>query len=634
MAGRTKNFFPYPFREGQRGLIRFIQRKIWEGSVCVCAATGFGKTPVILASLLPYVESLGAKIIWAVRTGNETDRPIEELKAINERKGSDFFGLSYRGKRDMCLLARDVMAGEMDYEEVSFLCRARSEGCKYRQNLDGFDEGELARSPMLYSEILEACREIEVCPYLAQRGLLVRADVVSLSYNYIVDEKMAWTIRKEVPFRRSFLVVDEAHNLQHACSSLFSDRVSFGTFASAAREAEELGTPSAERARQLALRIKKQLESFLPEAIEEDAEFEAEKFFGSLIEVEGGEEILVGELMEMRDVGARIRARKLSLGKRPRSSMFHLANFLLSSMENLKTRGVAFLFSREGKNFWVERWDMRAAEVLRGRWGEFLGCVFCSGTLTPVNAFAETVGVEGYSSKFIPSNFDQEKIVSLITRGLSTRGEKLSRDMADRYVEAIRDFAERVGANVAVFSASYRIQEGLLRAGLKREIQEMGMRFFKETQGMSGDEARRILEEFKACAWAEAPGFLCASASGRFAEGADFPGKELEGIFLVGVPFERMTARTRLYLNYYRELYGKEKGSYYAYVVPALRKASQALGRALRSKEDRAALVCGDERYAEKRFFRLLPDFFRARAEVVSPDQIGSRLRLWKSRTK
>jgi DNA excision repair protein ERCC-2 len=626
-----KNFFPYPFREGQRELVRFIQKEVWNGSVCVSAATGFGKTPVILASLLPYVEERGARIIWAVRTGNETDRPIEELKVIDRRKRGSFFGLSYRGKRDMCLLARKV-GEEMDHEDVSFLCRAMADECSYRQNFEGFEPEELARTPLLYSEILGTCEEMGVCPYLAQRELLQHADVVSLSYNYIIDEKTAWSIRREVPFRRSFLVVDEAHNLQHACSNLFSDRITTGTVVNALKEADELGMRGVEGVKKLLLAMKAELDRVLLEMGEEEAEFDADGFFSSLMGSRGDLEGLTEKFSDMRDYGTKVRRKQLRLGRRPRSSLFHLANFCLLSVENLGVRGVAFLSRREGRNLVVERWDMRAAEVLRDRWGEFLGCIFCSGTLTPVKAFAETVGLQSYSGKHIPSNFPQQNILSLVTKDLTTKGESLNREMAEKYVGAIGDFAKSLKTNVAVFSASYRIQDGLLRAGLRETVEDMGMRFFRETQGMSGDAGRKVLDDFKACAGTEEPGFLCATATGRFAEGADFPGEELEGIFLVGIPFERMSARTKLYLNYYKDLYGEKKGSYYAYVVPALRRASQSLGRALRSKEDKAAFVCGDERYAERRFLRLLPDFVQANAEVVGRAQMCRRLRSWASR--
>ncbi|MEM3754156.1 MAG: helicase C-terminal domain-containing protein [Candidatus Bathyarchaeia archaeon] len=89
-----------------------------------------------------------------------------------------------------------------------------------------------------------------------------------------------------------------------------------------------------------------------------------------------------------------------------------------------------------------------------------------------------------------------------------------------------------------------------------------------------------MLEEFKSYAYKANKGVLCASMGGRFAEGADFSGKELEGIFLVGIPFDRITNKIKLYIEYYQKMYGKEKGKFYAYVFPAIKRASQSLGRA------------------------------------------------------
>lgn len=125
----------------------------------------------------------------------------------------------------------------------------------------------------------------------------------------------------------------------------------------------------------------------------------------------------------------------------------------------------------------------------------------------------------------------------------------------------------------------------------------------------------------------ERPRVFCAPRTGRFAEGADFPGRELEGLFLVGIPFDRMSIKTRLYLKYYENLYGKEKGTYYAYVVPALRRASQSLGRVLRSKEDRGIFILGDERYSENRFQQLLPDYIRENLQTFEESSIGGEIK-------
>jgi DNA excision repair protein ERCC-2 len=146
--------------------------------------------------------------------------------------------------------------------------------------------------------------------------------------------------------------------------------------------------------------------------------------------------------------------------------------------------------------------------------------------------------------------------------------------------------------------------DDLIRAGLKAD--------FVERQSMGGAETKDMLEGFRNAG----EGCLVASAQGRFAEGIDLP-QALDSVFIAGIPFERATLKTTLYIRYYMNLYGAQRGRYYAYTVPAVRRASQAMGRALRGLEDRALIVCGDERYAKPQVFRLLPRYFQASAKVI-----------------
>ncbi len=601
-----------------------ISQDIGKGAVCLNASTGFGKTPAILAALLPRVRK--HKIIWTVRTGNETDRPIEELKIINDKLGKKFFGLSYRGKKDMCLLARDVrLEGEMNYQDVSFLCESRRNGCDYYRGLGSLDVEDFIDNPKLYSEILDLCRERSVCPYFTQRELLPYADVVSLSYNYIIHEGMSWSVRRLVPFEASFLVVDEAHNLQSACGNLNSDRITLGTLTYALREIQSFDTFEARRVENFINRLRDEFYRVIKEVAGEDMEFNPKEFLNGLLRKIGANMAVLRDVLgAMNSYGVRVRRSQLDEGKNPRSSLFHLSNFWLAALENIDVKGVAFIASRERENLVLEMWDMRAAEILKNKWQGFHGCVFCSGTLNPVQAFAETIGLGKYSGESFHSPFDNSKITAYITKGLTTKGEELSEKMAKSYVDGIEGFIETVDANIAIFTSSYRIQNNLLAAGMREMVEGKGRVFFVEVEGMSGDSSREVLDGFKDAARGEKWGVLCAPCTGRFAEGADFPGRELEGIFLVGIPFDRMSIKTKLYLKYYENLYGKNKGTYYAYVVPALRRASQSLGRALRSKQDKGIFVLGDERYSENRFQQLLPDFIRENLQTVEAPILGS----------
>jgi DNA excision repair protein ERCC-2 len=614
------SYFPYEPRENQGEFIAFLQHAVKQGNACLNAPTGYGKTPCILAALLPIARRLGLKVIWAVRTGNETDRPIEELKTINEVLGRRVMGISFRGKRDMCLLAREIK-GELGYDEVAYLCKARGRKCRYRANLSrklvrGFGDGAL-----LYSEVLRLCAEEEVCPYEAQRTMLPYAEVIALNYNYIIHDGMAWSIKNLAPFNRAFLVVDEAHNLQRAAANLNSQKITLGTLRRALRELESFRTSRVEEIKELIAYMEAELSRLygeLKQAGKEDVEFDAAGFLSMLSERFDFDRCLSG----MKRYGQRIRREQLKKGKRPRSSLHRLGVFMEGLLDSLTIEGVATIATRAKRNLEVEVWDMRSEEVLRDKWRNFKACVFCSGTLTPIKAFTETIGLRNYQGRSFSSGFASENIKTLVTLDLSTEGERLSRYMREKYLRAIELFVESNEANLAVFSASYRIQGSLLK-GLREIAAKYDREVFVEKQGMSGEEGREILDGFKACSKDGRRGLLAATMQGRFAEGADFPGEELMGVFLVGVPFDRMNTRTRLYLDYYKRLYGPRKGNLYAYVIPALKRASQALGRCLRSSEDRAVFVLGDGRYAREGFIRVLPDYIRETAVKGSYEEVA-----------
>jgi len=611
------SYFPYKPRQYQQDFLSFIQKNI-EYSIVVQAATGFGKTPLILSALLPLAIRDGRQIIWAVRTGTETDRPIEEMKKINKITGARLFGISYRGKKDMCLLLRELkLKGELGHDDVTFLCKTHQRDCKYLLNYEKQPIllDEICKEPLLYSEILRYCEERNICPYRLQSDLATYGDVVSLNYNYIINKAISWVMRRRINYRNSFLIVDEAHNLQNV--NLNSDQISMKTIKNSVKEIKNFHTPKVGEIKKLLNLMLNYLSLVWENICEDDVEFDVHE----CIQYCAGDVENFGILLEaMRRYGLLTRRRRLAEGKAPRSSLHHLSNFWVSVLENLNTEGIVFIASKnvegEGRNLTVEMWDMRSSQVLRDLWKDFHRCVFCSGTIKPVDSFAEIIGLQEYFGKTFPSPFTEENVLTILTENLTARGEQLSENSAKSYINAINKFIKSLKTNIAVFSASYRIQNTLLRYGLKDAVEENHRKLFTEQQGMSGKLSRKILEEFKACAYDISKGVLCATMTGRYAEGADFPGKELEGIFLVGIPFDRMTMRTRLYVEYYERVYGREKGRFYSYILPAIKRASQSLGRALRSEEDHAVLILGDNRY--RRYLRFLPDFVQANYKTVN----------------
>jgi DNA excision repair protein ERCC-2 len=597
----SKYKFPYKPRPRQLEVASEIQETLKTANVILEAPTGFGKTPVVIYSLLPFLDR-GGRIVWAVRTGNETDRPIEEFRVFREKSNARFIAMSFRGKKDMCLLAKEF--GEtLDYSEVSYICSRERKRCPYYKRLEeGVDYSTLlSRGVLTYSEVYEWARKKKVCPYFLQRELLKVADVVSLSYNYVVDENLSWTIKGAFPLSQSILVVDEAHNLTQL--NLGGDTVTEGTIERAKREAEEL------EARDMAEFIDK-----IQENVEKEFSSlgeEESQVFSPLKLIDGREEMIE----KMKTLGEEVRDMRFREGKRPHSSLYHLANFLEEATSYEGERGVALIAEKIDGKIHLNIWDMRSSEILSNVWKKFRRVIFMSGTLSPIEAFAETIGVKNYKPISVPSPYDETNASVYIVKDLTTRGEELSQEMARKYVEAIGKVLERVKGNTAVFTASYRIQLKLLEAGLRETSQQKGYQVFVEKRDMSGQEAGEVLQEFKKLA-DEGKGLLVAPMGGRFAEGIDLPGKELVCVFLAGIPFEKPTVKTNLYISYYEELYGEGKGRLYAYIYPALRKASQAIGRALRSPRDQAVIILGDHRY--NNYLPLLPDYVRELRQEIS----------------
>jgi len=166
--------------------------------------------------------------------------------------------------------------------------------------------------------------------------------------------------------------------------------------------------------------------------------------------------------------------------------------------------------------------------------------------------------------------------------------------------------------NSAVFCSSYEVMDGLIRGGLEKTV---GKPLYIERQRAKSVEQDTLIKEFKSKG-AQGGAVLLGVMGGRFSEGEDYPGDELNSAVIVGVPYPKPTSKVDAQIKYYESVF-PGRGRDYGYVLPAMRKASQSAGRPFRNLDDVGAIVFLDYRYSTRFLAAYLPSWIRERVRTV-----------------
>jgi len=156
-------------------------------------------------------------------------------------------------------------------------------------------------------------------------------------------------------------------------------------------------------------------------------------------------------LNEIKLLGENLRSKRLSKDERPQSSLYHIYSFFKISLELSKEKGVTHFLSKEKNELKLERVDMRASEALKEKWKMFRGVLFMSGTLEPIKVFSEVIGIDNpyiINKKF---KISSENVSSIIIKGVTTKGERLSEEMLKRYMRVILSFLKKTTVEMSQF---------------------------------------------------------------------------------------------------------------------------------------------------------------------------------------
>jgi DNA excision repair protein ERCC-2 len=624
-------YFPYAsVRPHQDQFIRTIFDAVEERrSILIEGSNGLGKTISAISACLPTAIEKDLKILYVARTHRQHDRVIEELRAVFKKHHVS--GISIRGRNQMCL---NNFAAKNAYDAKSLMeaCEMlKAKGrCPYHkapeeQTYEYLQlQQQLAARPYTASEIQKVCRRKRVCSYELVKAALADVKVVALSYLYVFDPVIRTAFLKNLDsqLQKTILIVDEAHNLPETAIDISSSSLSLFVIKQAEIEAEKYRNKQIE---EFARFLRKEIE-VMTEDIGTEQIIAPESII-EIIQNHGGIANPRDYFEQLHEVGSSIRRSLLAEGKNPRSYIHGMSEFLLRWLDTLGDDSFinvasSYITRENVKTAKLEIVALDPSKVTSPVLSFTYSNIIMSGTLQPLEAYARITRLpENTVQCVVPSPFPKEHILSRVCLGVSTAMEKRTPIMYQTMIKRITEVVQNTPANTGIFTASFGVLNSLIAKELEAALDKP---LFYERRGMSSKANEKIVADFKACGEGDGAVFMGVQG-GRTSEGVDFPGNQMNSVVVVGVPYAEPTPRVKAQISYYETCFPK-MGREYGYVLPAMKRASQAAGRPVRMLEDKGAIVFLDYRFATRYCRSFLPSWVtREMKELPFADGVLAR---------
>jgi DNA excision repair protein ERCC-2 len=240
---------------------------------------------------------------------------------------------------------------------------------------------------------------------------------------------------------------------------------------------------------------------------------------------------------------------------------------------------------------------------------EFGGGILMSATLEPLDVFKRVTGIDQTDRKVSEISFGLEfpeenrdsMVVDLPKYKYNNRGKPFvegqpnMNDVRRKYLECIKKFIRNIDGNSMVAMQSYKEAEWVYEM-VKKEmnINENNIIF---DESSTNKETEKRKQRF----FAGSEKVMITGARGTLVEGVDYPDEKLRGVMVCGVPLANTNDPvSEAIITSYKEEFGYDNGFDYSFTIPAVRKARQTIGRAIRSQDDYGVRVIADKRYSDE----------------------------------
>ncbi len=582
---RAADRLPFPHtapRPIQQKFIEAVETAARQGENLIAEApTGSGKTAAAMHPALAEGLRKGKQVVFLTSKTLQQKMAVSALVAMNERA---FSTLQVRAKEKMCANDRILC-----HEDFCRFARGYPEKMARSKILERLRDTYPHQDP---GTVFEEARREEVCPFEVQLELAQRADAIVADYNYVFEPGVALRHLVGEELRDAILVVDEAHNLPDRLRQIFSPALLEEEIRALSNR---LVLQPGELFADLALSLEELL-ALLERAAQELPEGEA------IAETEPPAE----EILSLRAEWEPKLARYLAWKRETRLALVddpvleaHFALQRFAAVLSLYGPDFNCVVERRPAGIRLALVCLDPARAVAPVFRQASASILMSATLTPPEAIARVLGLERdrTTSISLPPPFPPENRKVMILPHVRTTFAARDRNYG-RIANLVADMSDAHAGNDLVLFPSYRfLTEVAARMPPTRA------RLLVQRPDLSDFERQQILE-----ALSSPPSngvLLFAVSGGMYAEGVDYPGELLSGVFVVSPALPQVSFERELLRRYFDEK--EEAGFDYAYLQPGMTRVVQAAGRLIRSETDRGviALIC--RRFLEEPYASRLP---------------------------
>lgn len=586
LKARVAEALPFPHqapRPGQKIMIDAIGRALTaEEHLLAEAPTGSGKTAASLHPALAHGLAAGKQVVFLTAKTLQQKMAVSALRAMNG--DGAFRTQQIRAKEKMCANDRVIC-----HEDFCPYAKDYPEKMERSKILERLRETHSHFDP---DAVFAAAQRAQVCPFETQLELARGADAIVADYNYVFDPGTALRHLEREELGHAILLIDEAHNLPDRARQIFSPEL---------------------------------LEETLL-AAESSLLFQEGDLFDSISETMGALSSLLRETAQVLAAGEAIaeieppadalrelwqawepkfirylawkRDQKLAPPEDPIIDL-HFVWQRLSAVLNLYGPGFTCVIERRQRRLRLAIVCLDPARAIAPIFRAASSAILFSATLAPVEMTQRVLGLEKDRTRSIvlPPPFPREHRKIMILPQVRTTFAARDKNFG-AIARLIAEMSNARAGNALVLFPSYQFLEKVAA-----QMPSLRARLLVQRPNIAEAGRHEILHALSA----PPPGgiLLLAVLGGMYAEGIDYPGELLTGVYIVSPALPQVSFERELLRRYYDET--EQAGFEYAYLQPGMTRVIQAAGRLIRSETDRGVIALLCQRFLQEPYVNRLP---------------------------